>query len=167
MANTIAEFVSQFSLGARPNLFRVEIPFLGDKLTFMAKGAQLPARTISKLPVNFMDNIFYIAGDTSYQDWTITVINDTDFAVKFAVENWMNIIKANGQTVGARGWNYLSEAYVTQLNAMGGDLITYKMFNVFPTDMAAIELSWDSKSTVEEIAITFSFSHFGKFDGYL
>jgi hypothetical protein len=159
----IASFVSQFSIGARPNLFRVEIPFLGDRLAFLAKGAQLPAKTISKVPVNFMDNIFYIAGDTSYQDWTITVINDVDFSVKFAIENWMNIIKANGQTIGDKGWGYLSEGYVTQLDGLGNDIVTYKFFNMFPTDMAAIELSWDSKSTVEEFQLTFSYSHFGKF----
>jgi len=164
---TITEFLSQFQAGARPNLFRVEIPFLGERISFMAKGAQLPAKTISKVPVNFMDNIFYVAGDTSYQDWTVTVINDTDFSVKFALENWMNVIKTSGQTAGDKGWSYLSEAYAIQLDALGNDIVTYKMFNVFPTDMSAIELSWDSKSTVEEMQLTLSFSHFGKYTGVI
>lgn len=163
----ISEFISQFQIGARPNLFRIEIPFLGERISFMASGAQLPAKTISKLPVNFMDNIFYVAGDTSFQDWTITVINDIDFSIKFALENWMNIIKTNGQTSGDKGWNFLSEGYVVQLDALGNDVVTYKMFNMFPTDMAAIELSWDSKSTIESFQITFSMSHFGKYTGVL
>jgi len=158
----ISNFLSKFQIGARPNLFRVDVPMLGRTAPFMVKGAQIPGRTISKVPVNYRDNQFFVSGDTTYQDWTINVLNDINYDVRFRLEDWMNKIKEQGETRGVSGWDYLADGTVTQLDNNGEDVITYKMFNMFPVDVTPIDLSWDTTSAIEEYQVTFSFSHFGK-----
>ena len=159
---SISDFISKFKIGARPNLFRVELPQLGNNCSFFCKGAQIPGRSISKLGVTYLDTQFFIGGDTTYQDWTINIINDIDFDLRFRLEAWMNLIKQQGEVKGYSGWSYLVDGQVTQLDSNGGDVVTYKMYNMFPVDVTPIDLSWETSSTIEEYQVTFSFSHFGK-----
>lgn len=159
---SVSNFISKFQIGARPNLFRVEIDQLGNSCQFMCKGAQIPGRSVSKLPVTYLDSQFYIGGDTTYQDWSINVMNDIDYDVRFRLEDWMNMIKQQGETRGHAGWTYLMDGRVTQLGPNGEDVITYVLFNMFPVDVTPIDLSWETTSTIEEYQVTFSFSHFGK-----
>ena len=159
---SITNFLGKFQIGARPNLFRVEIPMLGNTCPFLVKGAQIPGRTISKTPVNYLDNQFFVGGDTTYQDWTINVLNDINYDIRFRLEDWMNSIKQQGQTSGVSCWQYLKDGQVTQIGSKGEDVITYTMYNMFPVDVTPIDLSWDTTSAIEEYQVTFSFSHFGK-----
>lgn len=163
MSYSVSNFISKFQVGARPNLFRVEIDMLGNNCPFMVKGAQIPGRSISKLPVAYLDNQFFIGGDTTYQDWSINIINDINFDIRFKLEDWMNIIKQQGETKGFSGWDYFTNGIVTQLDGNGEDVVSYKLFNMYPVDITPIDLSWDTTSTIEEYQVTFSFSHFGKF----
>ena len=87
--------------GARPNLFEVELAFpeelaidndVKDKSRFLVKAAALPASNITPIDVNFRGRILKIAGDRTFDTWTITVINDTDFSIRSAFEKWMNSI---------------------------------------------------------------------------
>ena len=87
--------------GARPNLFEVELAFpeeiaidndVKDKARFLVKAAALPASNITPIDVNFRGRILKIAGDRTFDTWTITVINDTDFSIRSAFEKWMNSI---------------------------------------------------------------------------
>lgn len=159
---SVTDFLGKFSVGARPNLFRVEVPMLGNTCSFMVKGAQIPGRSISKLPVTYLDNQFYVGGDTSYQDWTINVLNDINYDVRFRLEDWMNSIKGQGESSGVSGWQYLNNGEVTQIDSRGNDVVTYILYNMYPVDVTPIDLSWDTMSQIEEYQVTFSFSHFGK-----
>ncbi len=158
----LSDFISKFKIGARPNLFRVEIDALGEKCQFMCKGAQIPGRSIGKMPIAYLDNQFYLGGDTTYQDWTVTVLMDTDFYVRYRLEEWMNNIKGQGATKGYSGLNYLLDGRVIQMDALGNDVVTYVLYNMYPVDISPVDLSWESTSTIEEFQAIFSFSHFGK-----
>jgi len=159
---SISDFISNFRIGARPNLFRVEISLLGSKCKFFCKGAQIPGRSTSKVPVTFLDTQFFIAGDTTYQDWTINILNDSNYDIRFKLEDWLNTIKQQGEVKGYSGWSYLTDGEVTQIGTAGEDIVTYTLYNMFPIDVTPIDLSWDTTSTIEEYQATFSFSHFGK-----
>ena len=99
---TISDFKSRLSGGgARPNLFEVELAFpdavaidndVLQKARFLVKAAALPASTIAPIDVPFRGRILKIAGDRTFETWTITVINDTDFSLRSAFEKWMNTI---------------------------------------------------------------------------
>ena len=85
--------------GARPNLFEVQLAKLptgitwdADVFQFMCKAASLPASTIANIDVPFRGRIFKVAGDRTIDVWSVTVINDEDFKLRNAFEEWMNNI---------------------------------------------------------------------------
>ena len=91
MPHSIQDFKSTLiGGGARPNLFEVvltNVPrFYGgmmlEDFSILCKAAQLPASNIASIDVPFRGRIFKVAGDRTYDTWTVTVINDIDF--KFA-----------------------------------------------------------------------------------
>ena len=98
----ISDFKSRLSGGgARPNLFEVELAFpdavaiandVLQKSRFLVKAAALPASTIAPVDIPFRGRILKVAGDRTFETWTVTVINDTDFAIRSAFEKWMNSI---------------------------------------------------------------------------
>ena len=96
MANTIQDFKSALlGGGARPNLFEVTIPNpptginLTNNFPILCKAANLPASNIASIDVPFRGRIFKVAGDRTFDTWSITIINDQDFLIRDAMENWM------------------------------------------------------------------------------
>ena len=160
----ITDFKSKLTGGgARPNLFEVELAFpdsisidndVKDKSRFLVKAAALPASNITPIDINFRGRILKIAGDRTFDTWTITVINDTDFAIRSAFEKWMNVINKLSD---ATGFNdpaeYQEDAYVHQLDRDGSTLRTYKFFDIFPTNISQMDLSYETIDTVEEFTV--------------
>jgi len=126
--------------GARPNLFEVELAFpeeiaidndVKEKARFLVKAAALPASNITPIDVNFRGRILKIAGDRTFDTWTITVINDTDFAIRSAFEKWMNSINRLSDATGTNNpADYQEDAYVHQLDRDGSTLRTYRFYDV-------------------------------------
>jgi len=145
--------------GARPNLFEVELAFpeeiaidndVKDKARFLVKAAALPASNITPIDVNFRGRILKIAGDRTFDTWTITVINDTDFSIRSAFENWMNTINKLSDNTGlVNPADYQADAFVFQLDRDGQSLRKYRLYDTFPTQVGPIELSYDAQGIQE------------------
>ena len=147
--------------GARSNLFEVELSFpsavevdgLNDilnKARFLVKTANLPASNVAPIEVPFRGKILKVAGDRTFDTWTITVINDTDFSIRSAMEKWMNTInKVSDNTGLTNPADYQADAYVYQLDRNGDTLRKYHFYDVFPTQVSAIELSYDAQGIQE------------------
>ena len=96
--------------GARPNIFEVTIPEFPSYVTkdnetikdvsFLCKGANLPASNIANIDVPFRGRILKVAGDRTFDTWTVTIINDTDFVLRGAFERWMNLINKVSDNAG-------------------------------------------------------------------
>ena len=163
---TITDFKSKMAGGgARPNLFEVELVFpdpiaiendVKEKSRFLVKAAQLPASNITPIEVNFRGRILKIAGDRTFDTWTVTIINDVDFAIRSAMEKWMNFINKMEDATGAQDpAEYQPDAYVHQLDRDGSTLRTYKFHDVFPTNISAVDLSYETVDSVEEFTVEF------------
>ena len=171
MAFNVAEFRSQMiGDGARPNLFAVTLVFptnvvnganAGQKVTFMAKSAQLPGSTVGTVPVYYFGRELKFPGNRTFPDWTINVINDEDFTIRNAIENWLNIINSHAGNVrdktAANSGSYSIDAIVTQYGKTGQALKSYKFVGLFPQDLAPIDLDWGSNDSIEEYAVTFAY----------
>jgi len=171
MAFNVAEFrANMIGDGARPNLFQVTLNFptiaangvaAGQKATFMAKSAQLPGSTIGTVPVFYFGRELKFAGNRSFTDWTLQIINDEDFTIRRAVESWMNGINSHGGNVRAAGaaspTGYTVDAEVTQYGKTGDTLKKYKFVGMYPLDLAPIDLDWSSNDTIEEYSVTFAY----------
>ena len=157
---TISDFKSKLTGGgARANLFEVVLTFpdtsapdqdVLDKSRFLVKGANLPASNVQQLEVPFRGRVLKIAGDRTFDSWTVTVINDTDFAIRSAFEKWMNTINRLSDNTGLTNpADYQADAYVYQLDRDGSTLRSYRFFDTFPTQVGPIELSYDAQGVQE------------------
>ena len=158
----ITDFKSKLAGGgARSNLFEVELSFpalaeiadandILNKARFLVKAANLPASNIAQIEVPFRGRTLKVAGDRSFDTWTITVINDTDFAIRSAFEKWMNTINRVSDNTGLTNpADYQADAYVYQLDRNGDTLRKYHFYDIFPTQVAPIELSYDAQGIQE------------------
>ena len=157
---TISNFKSKLTGGgARSNLFEVVLTFpdvaqpdsaVLDKARFLVKGANLPASNVAQIEVPFRGRVLKIAGDRTFDSWTVTVINDTDFAIRSAFERWSNTINRLSDNTGLTNpADYQSDAYVYQLDRDGSTLRSYRFYDTFPTQVGPIELSYDAQGIQE------------------
>ena len=173
MAFNVAEFrANMIGDGARPNLFQVSLTFptiatngqaASQKTTFMAKSAQLPGSTVGTVPVYYFGRELKFAGNRTFTDWSLQIINDEDFAIRNALESWMNAINSHAGNVrsgnAVNPSNYTVDATVTQYGKAGQALKTYKFVGLFPLDIAPIDLDWGSNDSIEEYNATFAFQY--------
>jgi len=143
--------------GARPNLFKATLGFPGfaggdvELSSFMCKTASLPGSTIGLIEVPFRGRVLKVGGDRTFEPWTVTIINDTNFVIRDAMERWMNGInqhKANSGLVNPV--DYQADMSVEQLDKNGESLKKYDFRGCFPTNVSEIEVSYDTNDTIEE-----------------
>ena len=162
----ISDFKSKLTGGgARPNLFEVVLAFPStvapvnenevlQKSRFLVKAAALPASTIAPVEIPFRGRILKVAGDRTFETWTITVINDTDFMIRSAMEKWMNTINKLEDASGITNpVDYQSDALVHQLDRDGSTLRSYKFKSIFPTNISTIDLNYETTDTIEEFTV--------------
>ena len=156
----ITDFKSKLTGGgARANLFEVVLNFPDaaqpdsdtlEKTRFLVKGANMPASNIQQIEVPFRGRVLKIAGDRTFDSWTVTVINDTDFAIRSAMERWMNTINRVSDNTGLTDpATYQADAYVMQLDRDGSVLRTYRFYDVYPTQVSPIDLGYDAQGIQE------------------
>ena len=165
--------------GARSNLFEVEIDYpdlgadvkkdgTGPKETgkFLIKAAEIPAANIGNIPVPFRGRVLPVAGDRTFDPWTVTIINDTNFVIRDAMEKWSNFINdlqtAQGEI---NPENYQTSATVKQLSRKGkadtdspiGVLREYKFDGIYPNAVSSIPLDYGATDQIQEFQVTFNY----------
>jgi hypothetical protein len=157
--------------GARANQFRVllnspgaiatNLSGLANRAQFLIKGAALPGQTISEIEVNYRGRQLYVAGDRTFETWTTTVINDTDFALRNGIERWMNGINDLDLNTGRTNVSdYTADLVVQQLDRDENVLKEYVMRNCWPTAVSQIDLNFDTVSEIETFEVTWRYTHF-------
>lgn len=157
--------------GARPSLFKVSIASVNilngtvaRNFEYMAKSAQIPPSTIGVIEVPYMGRKIKVAGDRIFPEWTVTIINDENFSIRSALENWMNLINEhvgnvrNG-SVNSNPNSYKTTASVIQYGKDGSILREYTFYGLWPSETSAIELGWETVDTIEEFPITFQYDY--------
>ena len=152
--------------GARANQFSVSMSGSGaagltGNFHFLCRSAQIPALTIGEIAVPYRGRQIFLAGDRTYDAWTVTVINDRQYTVRSFLESWMDDMGDIGGTTKANtisaSENY-ANAWVKQLDRNNSAIRTYKLEGVWPTTLDAIDLSFDANDAVEEFGATFRFN---------
>ena len=177
--------------GARPNLFEVEMDFPSGVGIFdeeientrhrmMIKGAQLPASNIAEVVVPFRGRQLKVAGDRRFDPWTITIINDGDFKLREAFERWSNfIVKVSDGSGTINPSDYFADWVVNQLGRASTDLNLrgennpatlpvlrrYQMHGCWPSQVSAVELSYDTADVIEEFQVTLQVQWWEAYDG--
>lgn len=157
--------------GARPSLFSVFMSVPGglgidnvsvDKFRFVCKTAELPESTVSSIEVPYFGRKIKVAGERSFADWGVTVLNDEDFSVRSLFESWSNALNRHVSNV--RDPNVSAEQYKVDLEVIQygkeGDIIrSYLLVGAFPTQIGSIGLNWESANAIEEFSVNFSYDY--------
>lgn len=155
--------------GAKPTLFEVQItnPWIStaDAATpFLIKAASLPAYTAGIREVKYMGRPIKYPGDPTYEEWTVTVINDSDFLIRDALAGWFRAMHPTVQMENQFGTSapsaYKSQALIRQFNDIGEVVKTYTFDGIHPSNIGAIETSWESSDATEEFTVTFQYDWF-------
>ena len=163
MAFNINQFKSELvGGGARPTLFQVQITNPIDsgadfKVPFMVRSAGIPESIVGQYAVPYFGREVKYAGDRTFADWAVTVINDEDFAIRNNMEAWSNFINSHDSNTRGLPQNYKSTASVTQYSKDGTPLRTYIFEGLFPTAIDGIALDWGQQDTIEEFGVTFQY----------
>jgi hypothetical protein len=156
--------------GARPNQFAVQLTFPNyvqgrtaalAKAPFLVSVAELPGQTIGTTPVYYRGRLVKIAGDREFAAFNITVLNDSGFTIRTAIEQWMNGINdvANG-TGALQPSQYQTDMFVSQLDRNGAVLKQYKLLGAFPVDLGAVGLDFGSNDQLSTFGVSFQYQSF-------
>ena len=155
--------------GARANQFKVTMPFPGyasvggetSDLAFLCTATAIPGQTVASVPVNFRGRVLNLAGDRTFNPWSITVLNDTDFKIYRAMERWMNGINNMTDNEGLTNpSDYQVDFFVDQLDRNGDTLKSYTFRGGFPTALSDIALDYGTNNEVETFTVEFSYQFF-------
>ena len=174
MVFNVHEFAGAFRLdGARPALFQIDVtnPSLGAAdaiFPFMAKAGSIPASTLTTIEVPYMGRKIKVPGTRTFAEWSVTIINDEDFPIRNALETWTNMINSfqgNLRTFPTSAPSeYKSVAKVTQLGKTGDVLRVYEFFGIWPSEVGAIALAFETDA-IEEFPVTFQYDYWEVVEG--
>jgi len=193
-AASILNFRERIQELSRPNLFQVTIQFpsfdgnesprggnrrgrgerrtgnggggISEKSTFLVKAANLPASTIGVVEVPFRGRQLKIAGDRTFEPWTVTIMNEESMQLREHFERWAEYMQYNqfnyqsAETIG----EYQASATVDHLDRQGASNGSYRFEGIWPSNISAIDLAWDSNDTAEEYTVEFQVQYWEKTD---
>lgn len=157
--------------GARPSLFNVflSVPVgIGidnvsvDKFRFVCRAAELPESTVSSIDIPYFGRKIKVAGERTFADWSVTVMNDEDFSVRSLFETWSNAINrmvANVRDPNVSAEGYKADLMVKQYSLDGIELRSYVLVGAFPTQVSNIGLDWNSANNIEEFTVNFAYDY--------
>ena len=157
--------------GARPSLFEVYLtipPFVAadsgsdTKFRFTCRGAQLPAATIGTIEVGYFGRMIKLAGDRTFTDWTVNVMNDKDFLVRAMFEKWsnaLNSLEANQRQKYTTEDDYKATMSVRQYSKDGNVIRSYDVIGAYPETIDAIDLNWETQGQIEQFGVTFAYDY--------
>lgn len=160
--------------GARSNLFQVNVktwkgnsaPADNDAEDFLVEAASMPASNVGVVEIPFRGRRLKIAGDRTFEPWTMTVINDTGFSIRNALESWMHQINKHQDATGLTNpVEYCSDIEIKQLAKNGEVLKAYTLRNAWPSDLSAIDVSYASENEVERFTCTWQYDYWEATEG--
>ena len=161
--------------GARANLFEVVISDIDATLmsaagvkefTFACKAANIPAMAVGVVEVPYFGRVVKVPGNKTFENWTVTIINDEDFNLRNGFEKWvasMGTHKGNVQSAASSALStaLYGDATVQHYGKAGetSKIAEYKFINIFPVSVSEIALGWDANDAIEEYTVEFAYDY--------
>ena len=162
--------------GARANLFEVSMTAPAaaaelnavDEFKFACKAAAIPAMTVATIDVPYFGRTIKVPGNKTFDNWTVTIINDEEFLIRNAMEKWVAAMGTHegniatiGNTFGAAGGTLYGQATVQHYKKTSAAIAQakYSFVNIFPVSIAEITLGWDANDAIEEFTVEFAYDY--------
>lgn len=164
MAFNINEIKANFQFqGARPTLFNVVINAPGNVpsmagIEFLASATAIPASQLGNIAVPYFGRLVNFAGDRTYGEWDVTIMNDEDFRIRNALETWSDRINARVRNTRESN-DYKRTAVVSQYDKGGKIIRQYEFVGIYPAVIDQIQLSWANQNQFESFACRFVYDY--------
>ena len=161
--------------GARANLFDVTIAGVAAtthlatgvaQFKFACKAANIPAMAVGVVEVPYFGRVVKVPGNKTFENWSVTIINDEGFAIRSGFEKWVASMGTHIGNVQSTASSALESglygaAEVTHFGKTGKDdiLAVYNFINIFPVSVSEIALGWDANDAVEEFTVEFAYDY--------
>jgi hypothetical protein len=161
--------------GARPNQFQVTIGFPSGapnilaslQSSFLVRAASLPGQTMSPATIFYRGRQVHFAGDRLFNPWGVTIINDSNFLVRNALEQWTRAIEDEADKFGyTQPYLYQADMDIQQLDKNGNVLKEYRITGAFPTDISEVPLDYQANDTISETQCTFIYQYFTRVNDF-
>ena len=162
-------FRTKLKGGSKANLFRMGIALNSGSIegvvltnfSTLCKSGAIPAFTLGVIEVPFRGRRIKIPGDRTYGDWTATFVNDGNQDIRKTFDNWLkSIVNPDGEEdLGSGEDTYRSTITIEQLKPDGTVARIYDLYDAFPTDVSAIDLSYDTTDAIQEFTVTFQYHY--------
>lgn len=168
MVLSINNFIAQAGTPASSSQFRVQLlnPVNGTadlRAPFVIKAAQVPSSQIGTVEVPYMGRKIKMAGDRTFEPWTVTVINTEDNSLRNALEEWhsaINGVESNTRNfTDANPQQYKSQAQISLLSRTGKVLRVYNFVGLWPQNIASIDVDWGNSDATQEFSVTFEYDY--------
>ena len=159
---SIEAFKAAFQYGVRPNLYKMEIFGLPEKLKFLCKATQLPGKNIGTIEVPYLNQKAKLAGDATFDDLTLTIMLDNDFSVRNEIESWMENIRANAASEGDEPALYKQTGSIIVLNNRNAEIAQYDYIGILPTTLSPLDMSFETNDTIAEYTVTFAYDYWNR-----
>jgi len=155
----VEQFKGSFNNLAKPSLFEVSGFNLPNTARFMVKAASIPAVQVGTIEVPYQSRKIKIAGDRTYQPWTITVINSTEFDLHDAFNLWMDSINDPVGNFGVDPAAYKRDGEFAQLDTNDNVIKVYNFVGAFPQEVSSIETNWETTDAYQEFTVTLEYDY--------
>lgn len=174
-------FKDKIGGGIRPNQFGVKLISGGgitniidaSGFTFLCHATSIPGSNIGQAPVFHRGRMIPLAGERTFEPWTVTVYADQQMNLRTAFEEWSNYINNykdnSGETSPVRGsvgtGGYKADGIVSLLDRNKetngtGIIKSWRIVGIFPIQISEMQLSWQANDMVGEFSVTFSVESF-------
>lgn len=145
--------------GFRPALFEVFVARAGgQRISLQCQSTNAPAFTVGQIEVPYFGRKIKIAGDRVYSEWTTMVVEDEDFVVRNALEQWqMQINRGDSNIRSQMNEAYKDRGQVKMFSKSGSVIRTYTLEGLWPVDVGTIELDWNVTDTIGNYTVTWAF----------
>lgn len=170
MSADIHTFLANFAGGgARPNRYEVVLTFPAGvpnalpasvKAGFTCRAASIPASNMGVVGVPYKGRTIKVPGDKEWDDWTVQILIDNDFATRDVFERWHDLILGFDSNVASNGFvnpaNAYARATVNQLDRYDAIIKTYVIDGMFPSQVGELSLAYDANDQIMEQSVTFA-----------
>jgi hypothetical protein len=167
--HSLDNFTSQFQGGTRPNRFKITgkgagLDLFGPEGIFCVS-ASMPESNVGIIPIAFRGRIYKYPGDRSYNDWQVTMLDDTG-----GVNIWNNwhvwSIQFNDHSQNTSSSRNQQQSMSIDLtidhldHASDTPLRTIQLRNAWPVQVGPIQFDMGAANTLTQFSCQIAYSHY-------
>lgn len=150
--------------GARPSLFTMEITYdtinARPEFQFYCRVSEIPGAQQNVIVQKFGGREIKFAGQRTYNNLTVTILNDESFQIRRGLEDWMDRVNgAEDNLAYSDQFGLEGDGVVRQFAKTGQEIATYRFNSLFPVNIAAIPLDWSNDGVIEEYTVEFAYTY--------